>query len=209
MKKRILAVSALMLTPLLAQAQATQATYRCTGNDGKKYYGSAIPMQCVGRPVEVLNKQGMVVRRLDAEGEDKERAEKAAAAAKAKEEEAASRETTRRNRALLATYANERDVDQARSRALAENQRALHEVENRIEAIKKRRAGYEKELGFYQDTKGSKPPAKLVDDINNSEVDLKAHEELLAAKHKEFDLINAKYDQDKKRYSELTRHTPR
>jgi hypothetical protein len=207
MKKIILAAIALMFAPLL-HAQ-TQATYRCTGNDGKKYYGSAIPMQCVGRPVEVLNKQGLVVRRLDAEGEDKDRAEKAAAAAKAKEEESANREVTRRNRALLATYANERDVDQARARALAENQRTVREVENRIEAIKKRRAGYDKELEFYQDKKGAKPPAKLVDDMNNSEIDLKANEDLLAAKKKEVDLINAKYDEDKKRYSELIRHSSR
>ena len=39
-------ISVVMLaaTPLFAQAQSF--TYRCAGADGKKYYGSAIPMQC-------------------------------------------------------------------------------------------------------------------------------------------------------------------
>ena len=209
MKTKMLAASALVLAPLVVQAQTTP-TYRCTGHDGKKYYGSTIPMPCVGRPVEQLNKQGLVVRRIDPEGEEKERAEKAAADAKAKEEEAATREASRRNRALLATYTSERDIEDARSRALSDNQKAVRDVEGKIDALKKRRAGYDKELEFYQDKKGgARPPAKLAEDIKNTEIDLKAQEELLAVKRKEVDVINAKYDQDKRRYAELTRKSAR
>jgi hypothetical protein len=195
-----------LIAPLAAQAQAT---YRCTGNDGKKYYGSTIPMQCVGRPVEQLNAQGLVVRRIDPEGEEKARAQKEAAAEKKKEQEAASREETRRSRALLATYTSERDIEEARKRALQDNERAVHEVETKIEALRKRRAGYEKELAFYQDGKDKKakggPPAKLTSDLKNSDIDLKAQEDLLAVKKKEVNVINAKYDEDKKRYLEATR----
>ena len=201
-------LAVLIAAPLAAHAQAEkQLTYRCTGGDGKKYYGSTIPMQCMGRLVEQLNAQGMVVRRIDPEGEAKERAEKEAAQAKAKEEEAATRERSRRNSALLATYTSERDIDQARARALRENQDAVREVESKIEALKKRRAGYDKELEFYQDKKAGarQPPAKLAEDIKNTEIDLKAQEELLAVKQREVDLINARYDEDKKRYSQLTR----
>ena len=201
LKTTMLAV--LMIAPLAAQAQAT---YRCTGPDGKRYYGSTIPMQCVGRVVEQLNAQGLVVRRLDPQGEEKEREAKAAAAAKAKEEEAATREESRRNRALLATYASERDIEDARARALADNRDAVQQVESRIDALKKRRTGYDKELEFYQDKKGgTKPPAKLLEDINSAEVDLKVQEGLLETKKREVDVINAKYDQDKKRYIQLTR----
>jgi len=202
----LIAAAALLIAPLATQAQST---YRCTGNDGKKYYGSTIPMPCVGRPVEQLNTQGLVVRRIDPEGEEKARAEKEAAAEKKKEEEATSREETRRSRALLATYTSERDIEEARKRALEDNETAVQEVETKIEALKKRRAGYEKELAFYQDGKDKKakggPPAKLTADIKNSDIDLKAQEDLLAAKKKEVIVINAKYDQDKKRYIEATR----
>jgi len=201
LKTTMLAV--LMIAPLAAQAQAT---YRCTGTDGKRYYGSTIPMQCVGRVVEQLNAQGLVVRRLDPQGEEKEREAKAAAAAKAKEEEAATREESRRNRALLATYTSERDIEDARARALADNRDVMQQMETKIDTLKKRRAGYDKELEFYQDKKGNtKPPAKLLDDINTADLDLKVQEDLLATKKREVDVINAKYDQDKKRYLQLTR----
>ena len=207
-KTKTIAAAALVLAPFAVQAQLM--SYRCTGNDGKKYYGSTIPMQCMGKPIEQLNSQGRVVRRIDPEGEAKEKAEKEAAAAKAKEEEAANRETTRRNQALLATYTSERDIDDARSRALAENKKAVRDVEGRIDVLKKRRAGYDKELEFYQDKDkigSARPPAKLTEDIQNTEIDLKAQEELLAVKRKEVDVINAKYDEDKKRYAELTRRS--
>src|SRR5690242_6361869 len=207
-KTKTIAAAVLVLTPLAAQAQLM--SYRCTGNDGKKYYGSTIPMQCVGKPIEQLNSQGRLVRRIDPQGEAKEKAEKAAALAKAKEEEAATREATRRNQALLATYTSERDIEDARTRALSENKKAVRDVEGRIDTLKKRRAGYDKELEFYQDKDkigGSRPPAKLTQDIQNADIDLKAQEDLLAVKRKEVDVINAKYDEDKKRYAELTRRS--
>ncbi|HZS67324.1 MAG TPA: DUF4124 domain-containing protein [Burkholderiales bacterium] len=202
---RTIMMAALMIAPLAAQAQMT---YRCTGADGKRYYGSTIPMQCMGHPVEQLNAQGLLVRRIDPEGEQKEREAKAAAAAKAKEEENATREESRRNRALLATYTSERDIEAARSRALEDNHSAVQQVETRIDALKKRRAGYDKELEFYQDKKGNtKPPAKLLEDIDSVDGDIKVQQGLLAAKKKEVELINAKYDQDKQRFIQLIRGT--
>jgi hypothetical protein len=192
----------LMLAPVVASAQVT---YRCAGADGKKYYGSTIPPQCYGRPVEQINKQGTVVRRIDPEGEAKERAEKEANLAKKKEEDAVVREESRRNRALLATYTSERDIEEARRRALSDNEKAVKDVEQKIDALKKTRAKYDKELEFYQDKKSgqAKPPPKLSLDIKNAEIDLKAQEDLLAVKKKEVSVINSKYDEDKKRFAEL------
>jgi hypothetical protein len=199
MKTRILVLAAaLLLPPLAADAQS----FRCTSKDGKKYYGSAVPPQCIGQPVEVMNQQGRVVRRIDPEGTEKERAAKEAAEAKKREQLAVQREAARRNRALLATYTSTKDIDEARKRALDHNQKATQEVETRIEQIKKRQAGYEKELELYKG-KGS-PPARLADDARNTEVDLKYQEELLAVRRKEVEQINTRYDEDKKRYSQLT-----
>ena len=198
----ILIALALMLAPVLAHAQVT---YRCAAKDGKKYYGSTIPPQCYGRAIEQINSHGVVVKRFDPEAEARERAEKEAALAKKKEDDTVSREETRRNRALLATYTSEKDIEDARHRALADNENAVREVENKIQALKKTRAKYDKELEFYQDKKSgkAKPPAKLAEDIKNAEIDLKAQEDLLAAKKKQVSVINAKYDDDKKRFVEL------
>ncbi len=203
----LIAAAALLAAPLAAEAQTT---YRCTSKDGKKYYGSTIPAQCYGRAVEQLNRQGMVIRRIDPEGDEKAREEKEASLAKAKESEAASREELRMRRALLATYTSERDIEDARRRALADNENAVRDVETRIEALKKKRAGYERDIAMYKDpaNKKGEVPSRLTSDLRNSDIDLKAQEELLAAKKKEVSVINAKYDEDKKRYLELTRGAP-
>ena len=196
-----LAMLALAALPLTAEAQG--ATYRCASKEGKKYYGSTIPRQCAGQPVEQLNAQGLVVRRFTAEGEDKDKADKAAELAKRKEADTAAKEESRRNRALLATYTSEKDVDEARRRALEDNQKALNEIQARIDGIKKDQTRLGKELEFY--TGKNKPPAKLTEEIEAVKLQLKAQEGLLVAKRKEVETINARYDDDKRRYAELTR----
>jgi len=200
----IIAAAALIIASLAAHSQSTpsQLTYRCVGKDGKKYYGSTVPTPCLGLPIEQLNTSGMVVKRIDPEGDEKERAVKEAEAKKKREDDAARREAVRRNSALLATYTSAQDIDEARSRALADNQKAVKDVELRIDAIKKRQASYDKELEFYKGN--NKAPARLQEDIKDAEIDLQAQEDLLAAKKNDANHINAKYDDDKKRYRALT-----
>ena len=190
---------AIAALPMAADAQS----YRCVGKDGKKYYGQSVPPQCLGMPVELLNAQGMLVRRIDASASAAEREKKAAEEEERKKREALTKEEGRRNRALLATYTSEKEIDNARARALEENQLAVKDVEGKIAALRQRRSALVKELDFYQGK--NKPPIKLDQDIKNSEIDLKAQEGLLASKKKEVDSINAKYDDDKKRYLELTK----
>src|SRR6266480_3584983 len=200
----IIAATALIIASLAVHAQSTpgQLTYRCVGKDGKKYYGSTVPTQCLGQPVEQLSTSGIVVKRISPEGDEKDRLAKEAEAKKKREDEAAAREAARRNRALLSTYTSEQDIDEARSRALADNEKAIKDVELHIDAIKKRQASYDKELEFYKGN--NKAPARLQEDIKDAEIDLQAQEDLLAAKKKDANNINARYDNDKKRYRELT-----
>jgi hypothetical protein len=195
MKAGILVVAvALLLPPLAAEAQS----YRCTSKDGRKHYGATIPPACAGQPVELLNSQGLVVKRVDPQGEEKERRAKEAAEAQKREQRAAQQEVARRNNALLATYTSPKDIDEARARALANSQKAVREIQTRIEQIKKRQADLE-----LQKSKG-KPPASLAEDMQLVEVDLKSQQELLAVKQKEIEQINARFDDDKKRFDELT-----
>jgi chromosome segregation ATPase len=179
---RVTIAFAIAALPLAALAQS----YRCVGTDGKKYYGSSVPPQCLGRPVEELNAQGMVMKKFDAAASADERAKKDAEDAERKKREAISKEQGRKDNALLASYTSEKDIEQARARALEGVQKATTEVEERIAALKKRRAAPNQ-------------------DVKTIDIDLKAQEGLLAAKRKEMDTINAKYDDDKKRYIEITK----
>jgi hypothetical protein len=202
----IFAAAALMIAPLAAYAQQSteQYTYRCTGTDGKKYYGQTIPQPCFGQPLELINKQGLVVKRIDPEGDAKARLAKEAEAQKKKDMETAQKDAQRRHRALLATYTSEKDIEEARNRALREHQNQLQEVVNRIEAIKKRQARHEKDLELYKDGGKGAPPTRLKEEATNAEIDLRAQETLLAAKKKEAESINARYDEDRRRYQEAT-----
>jgi hypothetical protein len=220
----------LALAPFVAQAQpspGSEFTYRCVGNDGKKYYGSTVPQVCQGQVIEQLSPSGMVMRRIDPAGDEKMRAVKEAEAAKKREADAIAKEESRRSRALLATYTSEKDIEEARARALAENEKGITEIEQRIAEIKKRQAAYSKEMEFYQDAAAKpapdkkdkpaapapqaktspKPPPKLLEDIRIAEIDLTAQENLLALKKKDVETINAKYDEDKKRFIALTKPT--
>lgn len=189
----------LVLAPFGVAAQS----FRCTGKDGKKYYGQAVPPQCLGQPVEQLNAQGIVVKRFDAAASAAEREKKVAEEEDRKKREVISKEEGRRSRALLATYTNEKDIEQARGRALKENDAAVKNIERRIGGLKKRQDEIKKEMDFFQGK--NKPPAKLEQDMKNTEFDIKTQENLMDKKKKEVDQINARYDDDKKRYVELTK----
>jgi hypothetical protein len=202
---KAIATAALIATPLFAFAQGKsneQYTYRCTGTDGKKYYGQTIPGACVGQPLELINKQGLVVRRIDPEGDEKKRLAKEAEAEKKREQEAATQDARRRNRALLATYTSEKDIEDSRARDLRNHEKGVQEVQRRIEDIKKRQAQFQKELDLFASAGKGQPPTRLKEEITNAQIDLKAQETLLDAKKKEAVGINARYDEDKRRYKE-------
>ena len=196
---RIALVIAVAALPFVAEAQS----YRCTGKDGKKYYGQSIPPACLGMPVEELNAQGLVTKRFDAAASAAEREKKAADEEERKKREAVTKEEGRRNRALLATYTDEKDIESSRGRALQGNEAAVKDIQRRIDALRKRQEELKKELDFFQGK--NKPPAKLSDDIRNADFDFKTQQELMATKKKEVALINSRYDDDKKRYTELTK----
>lgn len=184
MLKRILVLAA-MLAPMAAGAQII----KCVGKDGKTYVGSTLPPQCAGQATDQMNKQGQVVKRTEAmltpeqraakEAEEKAKKERDAEVARKEQEEA------RKNKALLSTYGSEKDIEVARNRALADNEKAVKQTQDRIAAIEKAGVALKKELEFY--TGKNKPPAKLTQDIQNNDIDRKAQEQLMAAKKKEVD----------------------
>jgi len=117
------------------------------------------------------------------------------------EDEERSKEERRKNLALLNTYSSEKDIDDARARALKEAQLAIEDTEKRIAGAQKRHKELETEKEFFV----KKPmPLKLKQDITNNEIEIKNQTELLDAKKKEISTINSKYDEDKRRYVELT-----
>ncbi len=199
-----LSVAVAALASAILPLDAAAQTYRCTSKEGKVYYGQTIPSPCIGQVVEQLNAQGLVMRRImptNAQPEE-DPAVKEAEEKKKREEAARAKEEARRNRALLATYTSVQEIDEARGRALAEPTRRVAEIEARVAELKKKQAALAKEKATY--TGGKKAPASLGEQIHDVESELSLQLELQASKRRDIDGINTKYDEDKKRYVELT-----
>jgi hypothetical protein len=185
-------------------------SYRCVGADGKKYYGSTRPAQCAGVAVEALSAQGTVLRRIEAPLTPEQRAAKEAAAEQEAAAELATRDAanaakvqTRRDQALLQTYTSEKDIELVRQRALADNMKAQQDVERRIAALKKRQDELAKQAAAI---KSGKPPSDTFEqDVKAVAYDLQLQEGLLESRRKDAESINTKYNEEKRKYLELTK----
>lgn len=201
MLSRIFAMLFALVAMTDVGAQSAQKIYRCVDGKGKTYVTQTPPPECLGKSTQELSSQGRVIREnlvltpeqqaaMDAEKKRKE------------EQEQQAREERRKNAALLNTYSSEKDLEDARTRALKQAEEAIKQTEKRIIEAEKRRSDFEREKEFYA-KKGA--PAKLQQDIQNAEMELKNQHQLLDAKKKEIGTINARYDEDKRRYLELTK----
>ena len=185
-----------------AQIYAQQRMYKCVDAKGRVYYTQTPPKECLGRETQELSRQGQVLKRHEAALTPEKQAAREAERKKQIEEEQRAREERRKNQALLNTYSSEKDIEEARSRALKQAEGAIKDTETKIAAGEKRRKALAAEKEFYAK---KTPPAKLQDDIKNNEIEIKNETELLDAKKKEITAINAKYDEDKRRFLELTK----
>jgi hypothetical protein len=185
----------------VAPAAAQERMYKCVDARGKVYYTQVPPPECLGRDTQELNKSGTLIRKNPAAMTPAQEQAREAERRKKLEDEERSREERRKNLALLNTYSSEKDIEEARARSLAETQGAIADTERRIEGAQKRHKELESEKEFYV----KKPmPFKLKQEIANNEIEIKNQIVLLDAKKKEISTINAKYDEDKRRYIELT-----
>lgn len=176
---RALVFTLLLIAPLAALAQNT---YRCTAKDGKKYYGQSVPAQCAGVVIEELSPSGTVVKRIGAQATPDDRAKKEAEEAERQKQAAIAKEQARRDQALLATYGSEKDVEDMRRRALEDNQRGSEQIEAKIAGLQERASKGDASAGN----------------------ELAMQQSLLDSKKKEAQAINNKYDDERKRYLQLT-----
>lgn len=198
----------LLLATLLALAltPAYAKTYKCKDSKGTTYYTQTPPAECLGKEMEELSGQGTVLKKRGAALTPEQIAAREAEEKRKQEEAALAREEKRKNQALLNTYSSEKDIEDGRLRALKQAEEATKAIEKRIAEAQQRAKKLAAEKEFYV----KKPlPKKLLDDIKNNEIDFKVQRDALAAKQKELDEINAKYDEDKRRYLELTGATPK
>jgi len=196
----------ILLALAAAGASAQTHMYKCKDSKGKTYYTQTPPAECLGKELDELSKEGTVVKRREAALTPEQKAARDAEEKRKKEEELAAKEERRKNQALLNTYSSEKDIEDGRQRALKQVEQAKTDIQKRIAEAQERAKKLAAEKEFYV----KKPmPKKLQDDIKSNDVDIKVQQDALAAKQKESGEINAKYDEDKRRYLELTGAKPK
>ena len=110
--------------------------------------------------------------------------------------------TSRRDRMLLARYAVAAEIERTHERAVANASSAIADGEDRVKQHRKRLAELASERALLKS--GDNSAGRLENDIRSAEVDLKAQESLLAARQTELASIETWYQEDRKRFAELS-----
>ena len=193
-----LALGMAVLLPCTAPASA--AMYKWVDDKGVVHYTDKVPPDQVDRSTVELNRQGVPVKRTDAAPTLEQRRARALEEERRRQASRQQEEVSRRDRALLASYTSEGEIDLARNRALGTIDAALQSATAYSDRLKQRKVELEAKRTQY---KQSIPPV-LEREYENITDELARQGELIVQKRKEMASVAARYDADKLRYRELS-----
>ncbi len=174
----------------------------CIDASGKQECGDILPQACYGRAYREIGESGRTVRQVEAPLTAEQRAQRAAEEERLKAEELVLKEKQRKDQALLNTYGSEKDIEAMRLRAQTDVFKAIKAAEDKITEIRLLRKKFEDEAEFY---KKKQVPAEVKKGLNDADFEIKAQESVIESKKKELDTIRVKYDEDHRRYLEISR----
>ena len=174
----------------------------CNDSAGKYVCGDTVPVACYGRAYRELGADGRTVREVEAPLTAEQRARKATEEETARREAARQKEQQRKDQALMETYVSADEIETLRKRALDDVQQSIRNTEAQIVEIKARRKKFEDEAEFY---KRKVLPPDVQKGLEDTGLEIKSQESVIEAKKKEIGVIQAKYDDDLKRYQDLQR----
>lgn len=181
-------------------ATAQSIVYCCNDVNGRKVCADFLPPECQKRAYEERDEKGYIVKKVDAPLTPAQQAQRDAETAKKAALELIKLEEQRRNSALLATYANEKDIDTARDRELADFEKLVVQAEKAVGEAQKRQAKVAKEQEFY---KGKALPKQLKDQLDSAAKDVAAKQQAVEDRKSEKLKVAAKYDEEKRRFIDL------
>ena len=172
---------------LAAHAVAAPAAFKCIDEKGKAHYEDVPPAMCANVVIYEVNRSGLVVRKIEPAAAN-------ASAAEAKKTEPPDRsaiDRERRDRTLLDTFANEREIDTARDRSLDLIRSRRETAQTRLAQVTKRRQQIES------------GPATGQADLQSVVAEQQSLEHSIAGYEAESRRITEQFETDKKRWREL------
>lgn len=183
-------------------AAAAARLFCCNDDSGRQVCGDILPQACYGRAYREIGESGYTVRRVEAPLSAEQRAQREIDEKRRQEEAVALKEQQRKDTALLNTYGSEADVEAMRARAEQDVRKSIADAEAKIVEARKNRQRFEDEAEFY---KKKSLPADIDKGLREADFEIKAQQSVIAAKHKELEVVRAKYDEDRRRFIDLTR----
>jgi hypothetical protein len=199
-----LRLPALLLCALAAAAVAGNAhgeLYKWTDDHGVIHYSDKLPVEAVNRANAQLSRQGITLHRTEQMHAVAQQAPKTESdAQKLREAERERVVAERRDKALIESYANESEIDLAKSRAIATIDGQLQSAHAFIAQISRRR----KELEDKKATFAPRPvPGEIPREIETIDDEIGRQNDFIASKTRESSNVAARYDSDKARFREL------
>ncbi len=198
MNRLLMIISMGLAFSLPAQA----AMYKWVDDKGKVHYGDTIPPEYAKQGNAQLDKSGVVVKKTNAALTPEQIKARDEAEAKEKADKAAAAEQQRRDKALLATYTDFKEIDLALQRNLGQvdvqiksNELRIKSIQGRLDGLKKQRAGF---------VQREKPvPPDINSDIKKTEEEMGRFRGNITNLEKEKESMRSRFGADKARFREL------
>ena len=201
--RAVLTIAALVFAvaaTLTATQPAGAATYKWVDEKGVIHYSDKMPPDAVDKASVELNTQGIPIKKTDKALSPEQRRAIEQDAERQRQVERAREEIARRDRALVASYTSEAEIDLARNRSLQTINSAVQSSQAFTEQLNKRKADVEIKKAESQ----GKPGVAVLDrELEGIETELARQVDLILLKKRETAAITAKYDADKLRWREL------
>jgi hypothetical protein len=198
----MLLASLSFVTSTQAQPAATQDIYTCVDARGRKLTSDRPIPECSDREQKMLNPSGTVKARVAPALTALERQEIEAKDKAELEERARANEEKRRDRALLARYANKAVHDKERALALARIGVVRQAASKRVDELLRERTAVNQEMEFYKKDPSKAPPSvrRQVDEVEQS---LAVQGRFITDQDAELKRVNARFDEEQVRLKGL------
>lgn len=193
----VLLAASLAMPAFAQQKKPSSRMYKCVDEAGKVHYSDGRDTDC--NKGSELNRHGVVVKKPG----DKP-ALPSNARNDSKKVELATGE--RRDRALMATYVTEADIDVARDRSLAIPLQSVKGIEGKLEKANNELLDLKKHADTLASQQKPLPP-DLIEDVQIKQKQVAVLETELVQKKANAEAIRARFESDKQRYRELKPRT--
>ncbi len=199
-----LALAVFAAGPAAASASepgAGKSLFTCRDRAGRVFTSDRPIPECADRSMRELGTSGIVKREIAAPlTAEQQRQQEADERARRMAEEAV-REKRRRDSALLAAYTSEDQIEQARKRNLADIEESIKRSQLRLSELDREKDALAQEAEFYR----KKPMPPLVRrKVDDNVAAINDEETALRQRQGDVERINQRYDDERRRYRELT-----